>query len=95
MFPSITLGVSNTSVNSDVNATAWVVIVLDLDAPSPQNRSLAQILHFLGSDFAIDDTGLLSNSSPALMEFAGPAPSPGSDPHRLVYNLEASLLGVV
>ncbi|KDR83914.1 hypothetical protein GALMADRAFT_55557 [Galerina marginata CBS 339.88] len=64
---------------------SFVVALVDPDAPTPQNRSFAEFLHFLGGDFSADMTsGLLSNNSPALMEFTPPAPPAGSDPHRYV-----------
>ncbi|KAF9568956.1 PEBP-like protein [Agrocybe pediades] len=84
MFPTLTLTAANTSNSSDANTTAWVVALVDPDAPTPQNRSISQFLHFLGGDFTVDGSGLLSNTSPALMEFTPPAPPPGSDPHRYV-----------
>ena len=61
--------------------------MVDLDAPTPQQPTSAQIRHFLGGNFALgtpDANGLslLSNSTPALSEFRQPTPPAGSDPHR-------------
>lgn len=72
-------------ISSTLENASFVVTIVDPDAPTPQNRSISQFLHFLGGDFIADPTtGLLANSSPNLMEFMGPAPPAGSDPHRLV-----------
>lgn len=62
----------------------FVVTMVDLDAPTPQNQSLSQIRHFLGGDFTQtrNSGGLLSNSTPALSNFLQPTPPAGSDPHR-------------
>lgn len=61
----------------------FVVAVVDLDAPTPQNASLAQIRHFLGGNYFISETtGELHNQSAALSEFLQPSPPNGSDPHR-------------
>ena len=61
--------------------------MVDLDAPTPQQPTNAQIRHFLGGNFALgtpDANGLsiLSNSTPAVSEFKQPTPTAGSDPHR-------------
>ncbi|EIM78966.1 PEBP-like protein [Stereum hirsutum FP-91666 SS1] len=75
--------------------------MIDLDAPSPQAPTSAQIRHFLGSNFALsndpnstsgtlsssDAVQLLKNSSAALSEFLQPSPPAGSDPHRYVFLL--------
>ncbi|PPQ77439.1 hypothetical protein CVT25_011021 [Psilocybe cyanescens] len=82
MPPDITLVAP--SADSGSNAS-FVVVLLDPDAPTPQNPNVSEFLHFLGGDFSADSTsGLLSNSTPALMEFFPPTPPPGSDPHRYV-----------
>ncbi|KAF8913753.1 phosphatidylethanolamine-binding protein [Gymnopilus junonius] len=95
VVPGILLTTEQTSVQPDIflipsginltGNTSFVVTIVDPDAPTPQNHSISQFLHFLGGDFTPDPTsGLLSNSSPNLMEFIGPAPPAGSDPHRYV-----------
>ena len=38
--------------------------------------------HFLGNNFNLGSDGILSNSTPAITEYASPAPAPGSGPHR-------------
>ncbi|ETW81985.1 phosphatidylethanolamine binding protein [Heterobasidion irregulare TC 32-1] len=70
----------------------FVVAMVDLDAPTPQNPTSAQIRHFLGGDFSLGPVGLdgiapLTNSTPALSHFLQPTPPAGSDPHRYVFLL--------
>ena len=61
--------------------------MVDLDPPTPQAPTEAQIRHFLGGNFNLGRTNsrgvqLLSNSTPAISEFLQPTPPAGSDPHR-------------
>jgi len=68
----------------------FVVAAVDLDAPTPQNPTSAQIRHFLGGNFFLktpQDPLLLSNTTPAVSEFRQPTPPAGSDPHRYVFLL--------
>ncbi|RDB20111.1 OV-16 antigen [Hypsizygus marmoreus] len=66
----------------------FVLALVDPDAPTPQNRSVSQVLHFLGGDFHVNATSsnptLLVNRSAALMDFIPPMPPAGSPPHRYV-----------
>ena len=67
----------------------FVVAMVDLDAPTPQMPTNAQIRHFLGGNFNFASPAgsgpvLLTNSTPALSEFRQPTPPAGSDPHRHV-----------
>ncbi|KAF9006537.1 phosphatidylethanolamine-binding protein [Cyathus striatus] len=62
----------------------FVLALVDPDAPTPQNTSVSQFLHFLGGDFSANNGSLLTNSTPALMDFFPPTPPAGSDPHRYV-----------
>jgi phosphatidylethanolamine-binding protein (PEBP) family uncharacterized protein len=75
--------VANTSAT--VNQM-FVLALVDPDAPTPQNPSIAQYLHFLAGNFrtnaAASDPTLLTNQSAALMDFFPPTPPAGSDPHR-------------
>jgi phosphatidylethanolamine-binding protein (PEBP) family uncharacterized protein len=66
---------------------SYVIAMVDPDAPTPQNRSLAQIRHFVGGDFVISSTApngtaRLTNTSAAIAEYISPGPPTGSDPHR-------------
>lgn len=70
--------------------STFVVSMIDLDAPTPQNPNVSQIRHFLGANFELQESGrlsrfgvgLLANSTPALSGFLQPTPPAGSDPHR-------------
>lgn len=73
--------------SKSVGRSPYVVAMVDLDAPTPQNRSLADVRHFLGGNFylgypGLDSTALLSNKTPAISEFQQPSPPAGSAPHR-------------
>ncbi|TFK43685.1 phosphatidylethanolamine-binding protein [Crucibulum laeve] len=85
MEPQLSLLSNSTSQMSN---QTFVLALVDPDAPTPQNTSLSQFLHFLGGDFTVGTTSgnssLLTNSSAALMEFFPPTPPAGSDPHRYV-----------
>jgi hypothetical protein len=60
--------------------------MVDPDALTPQMPTIAQIRHFLGGDFHLDEqTGKLTNSTPAISEYLQPTPPAGSDPHRFVF----------
>ncbi|KZV74438.1 PEBP-like protein [Peniophora sp. CONT] len=66
----------------------YVVIIADPDAPTPQDRSFANIRHLVAPNMKIDSLGKLVNSTPALWDYVSPAPPDGSAPHRytvLVY----------
>lgn len=77
-------------IQSATNTTgSFVVAMVDLDAPTPQDPSEAEIRHFLGGNFElgtpdVNGFALLSNTTPALSEFLQPTPPAGSDPHRYV-----------
>lgn len=53
-------------------------LMVDPDAPTPQDPTLADILHFMVIDIVNGDV----DSGDVKMEFKGPAPPNGSDPHR-------------
>jgi len=69
----------------------FVVAMVDLDAPTPQTPTSAQIRHFLGGNFhsvpALGDEERLVNTTAALSDFRQPTPPAGSDPHRYVFLL--------
>ncbi|THU92230.1 PEBP-like protein [Dendrothele bispora CBS 962.96] len=70
----------------------FIVTMVDPDAPTPQNRSLAQVRHLVLADVRINGSGsegvaLLTNSTPALSEYIPPGPPAGSDPHRYTFLL--------
>ncbi|KAA1473483.1 PEBP-like protein [Dentipellis sp. KUC8613] len=65
---------------------AFVLAMVDPDAPTPQNTSLAQVRHIIAGDIHVSpgstNRSQLVNSSAALTEYLNPSPPPGSDPHR-------------
>lgn len=73
---------------------AFVVAMLDLDAPTPQDPIYAQIIHTLGGNYTLQKpdrrgVSLLSNSTPALVYYLQPAPSAGI--HRYVVVVVSSV----
>lgn len=75
---------------ADTPCDTFVVAMIDLDAPTPQNPNVSEIRHFLGDNFTLQPPdckglSLLSNSTRALSEFLQPAPPAGSDPHRYYF----------
>ncbi|EIM81695.1 PEBP-like protein, partial [Stereum hirsutum FP-91666 SS1] len=76
----------------DPGTGPFVVAMVDLDAPTPQAPTSAEIRHFLGGNFELsnsstDGLSLLSNTTTAISEFRQPTPPAGSDPHRYVFLL--------
>ncbi|KAI0785189.1 phosphatidylethanolamine-binding protein [Abortiporus biennis] len=69
----------------------FVVAMVDLDAPTPQTPTSAQIRHFLGGNFhtvpSLGDQERLVNETQAISNFLQPTPPAGSDPHRYVFLL--------
>ncbi|KAF9558729.1 PEBP-like protein [Agrocybe pediades] len=84
-----TAGPPTFSVVGPAGNGPFVVAAVDLDAPTPQTRTSAQIRHFLGGNFVreVRDPLLLANNTPAVTEFHQPTPPAGSDPHRYVFLL--------
>jgi len=85
------------SNNTQIIGKPYLIAMVDPDAPSPPNRTNAQILHFLGINYvsqSLTDNELfiLSNNSAPIMPFTGPHPPNGSIPHRytVVMYLQAS-----
>jgi hypothetical protein len=81
-----TAGPPHFSVLGPATQGPFVVAAVDLDAPTPQAPTSAQIRHFLGGNFIRSPSKslLLSNTTPAISEFRQPTPPAGSDPHRSV-----------
>jgi len=68
----------------------FLVSMVDLDAPTPQQPNMSEIRHFLGPDFTLsppksDGLAPLTNSTPAISSFRQPTPPVGSDAHRYVF----------
>lgn len=78
----------------DDTAAAFVVLMVDPDAPSPDAPTAGNILHWLAADMrattAAQDFGplkgqsVLTNSTPNAVPFAPPGPPPASAAHRYV-----------
>ena len=61
----------------------FVIVIVDSDAPSPQDPKNAQFGHFLGGGFVLKDLGLvLAHRTPAITEFAELSLQDGLTPHR-------------
>jgi hypothetical protein len=79
---------------ADVNLNStFVLVVVDPDAPTPQNRSLADVLHYMGGGYKvsgnISDHGfMLASNVTAVMPYFPPSPPNTSDPHRWVLSSE-------
>ena len=76
----------------NVTAGTYMVIGLDIDAPFPSFGILGPILHWiqpgLEPEQAADGRFVLTSSgTPFVANYIGPAPPPGSAPHRYVFLL--------
>ena len=65
---------------------------LDIDAPFPSFTALGPILHWIQPGFKPeknDSTGVttLKSTEPFVANYIGPAPPPGSSPHRYIFML--------
>lgn len=69
----------------------YIAIAIDLDAPFPSFDVLGPILHWVqpGLRGADASTGLTASDVPFVADYIGPAPPPGSAPHRYVFLLYA------
>ncbi|PWN97961.1 PEBP-like protein [Tilletiopsis washingtonensis] len=67
---------------SALSGKTFTVAFLDAGAAGVGNPDGLLTRHFLGNNFNLGSDGILSNSTPAITEYASPAPAPGSGPHR-------------
>lgn len=70
-----------------ITRSSFTVLMVDPDAPTPQDRSLAQIRHLVAPGFTsttpdADGHFELTNQTVALADYFPPGPPPGSPPHR-------------
>ena len=83
-LPSFSIHDLEAGVN--LNST-FVLVSVDPDAPTPQNRSVSEVLHFMGGGYKvsgnISDHGfMLASNATAAMPYFPPSPPNTSDPHR-------------
>ncbi|CAJ2502357.1 Uu.00g097510.m01.CDS01 [Anthostomella pinea] len=68
----------------------YIVVSLDMDAPFPSFNLLGPIHHWTQPGFTPTTPGeaaLSSGNTPFIANYIGPAPPPGSGPHRYVFFL--------
>ncbi|KAK9321082.1 phosphatidylethanolamine-binding protein [Lipomyces orientalis] len=69
----------------------YMVIGLDIDAPFPSFGVLGPILHWIQPDLKTQLTengpSILKVTAPFVANYIGPAPPPGSAPHRYIFFL--------
>jgi len=70
----------------DPSAT-YMVVALDLDAPFPSFGVLGPILHWIQPGFKAGPDNVLTPNEPFVANYIGPAPPPGSSPHRYSFFL--------
>ncbi|EIM87952.1 PEBP-like protein [Stereum hirsutum FP-91666 SS1] len=79
-----------TTNDTSLSNSTFVIVLVDPDAPTPQNTSISQFRHMLAGDFMLSNMGntinesALTNTSAAVTPFVNPTPPAGSDPHRYV-----------
>lgn len=64
-----------------------MVVALDLDAPFPSLDILGPILHWIQPGFKVALNNELTSNEPFVANYIGPAPPPGSSPHRYSFFL--------
>lgn len=60
---------------------------LDIDAPFPSFGALGPILHWIQPGVKVSEASSLDTSHPFVANYIGPAPPPGSSPHRYIFFL--------
>lgn len=78
--PSISYTVPNPS-------STYIIVCLDLDAPFPSFSVLGPVLHWIQPGFRAGTENTLTSNEPFIADYAGPAPPPGSSPHRYTFLL--------
>ena len=78
--------VSIISNDTSLADKTFVLIMVDPDAPTPQNRSLSEVRHFISGSMTLSGSlasgATLTNTTPAVSDYITPGPPAGSDPHR-------------
>ncbi|VDC07187.1 unnamed protein product [Peniophora sp. CBMAI 1063] len=92
--PDLYLTFESTGLSQDAAGlftSTFVLFALDPDAPTPQNTSLANFVHWVQPNLKISGPmstfAPLVNSTPALFEYLSPAPPATSDAHRYAFVL--------
>ncbi|KAJ5665071.1 uncharacterized protein N7477_007519 [Penicillium maclennaniae] len=65
----------------------YLIVGLDIDAPFPSFGVLGPILHWIQPGVKITESSTLDTSAPFIANYIGPAPPPGSSPHRYIFFL--------
>lgn len=82
-LPNFTIHDAKAGVN--LNST-FVLVTVDPDAPTPQNRSLSLVLHYMGGGYKVSGNTqqgfTLASNVAAVMPYTPPAPPNTSDAHR-------------
>jgi phosphatidylethanolamine-binding protein (PEBP) family uncharacterized protein len=72
---------------SSLGGSTYVVVCFDLDPPFPSWNTLGPGLHWLQSGLKVGPGQMLevAGKTPVIAFYAGPAPPPGSGPHRYLF----------
>ncbi|KAF9529821.1 phosphatidylethanolamine-binding protein [Crepidotus variabilis] len=84
-----TVGPPQYKVNGTTSTGPFVIVMVDLDAPTTQSPTWSPIRHYLGGGWSATNAanpGVLSTTTAAVTAWFQPAPS-GTDPHRYVFFL--------
>jgi phosphatidylethanolamine-binding protein (PEBP) family uncharacterized protein len=84
--PTFALGDSS-AINT---SSKYIVVGIDPDAPSREDPTLAQVLHYMNTDFSPapgQATNLTSTNDAETKSYAPPGPPEGTGPHRYIFLL--------
>ncbi|KPM38325.1 hypothetical protein AK830_g8248 [Neonectria ditissima] len=68
-------------------STTYMIVGLDIDAPFPSFGVLGPILHWIQPGLKASADNTLNATAPFVANYIGPAPPPGSSPHRYIFFL--------
>ncbi|KAJ5743017.1 hypothetical protein N7533_010119 [Penicillium manginii] len=77
----------NLSFDGADPSKTYLVVSLDIDAPFPSFGALGPILHWIQPGVKVTDSSSLDTRQPFVANYIGPAPPPGSSPHRYIFFL--------
>ncbi|KAF9559282.1 PEBP-like protein [Agrocybe pediades] len=78
------------SIDGHAGPGPFVIICVDPDAPTPQNRTLSEVRHFMGGNFSLTDARdphHLVNTTEATTYYHEPRPIRSSAIHRYIFLL--------